>query len=192
MYKATRNPFETLILSCHGQPAHWAFLSLNCYTLMPVQGVSSHGLEKSWNLTPGFGKFIKAMEIIRHSLAKLHGLVSLLNTAHHHMDIDMSSMKIEIDLIFVITFCLNWLQIIQGLTCCIIPPCLGTCLFHAISHVKGHWICSFGLWKVMEKLLSFSGYTLEFLKVAITKANFQIIYWYESCTVYRKSRHNLK
>ena len=27
-------------------------------------------LEKSWKLTPGFGKFIKVMEIKRHPLAK--------------------------------------------------------------------------------------------------------------------------
>ena len=51
-----------------------------------IQGVSSQGkpgkvmefhlffpgLEKSWKLTPGFGKFIKVMEIKRHSLAKWH------------------------------------------------------------------------------------------------------------------------
>ena len=58
---------------------------LTCYT----EGVSSHGkpgkvmefhflfpgLEKSWNLTPGFGKFMKVMEIIWHPLAKLRGSV---------------------------------------------------------------------------------------------------------------------
>ena len=51
-----------------------------------LQGVSSHGkpgkvvefnflfpgLEKSWKLTPGFGKFIKVMEIKRHPFAKRH------------------------------------------------------------------------------------------------------------------------
>ena len=60
------------------------------------QGVSSHGkpgkvmefyflfpgMEKSWNLTPGFGKFLKVMEIITHPLAKLCCLVPLLNPAH--------------------------------------------------------------------------------------------------------------
>ena len=83
-----------------------------------VQGVSSHGkpgkvmefhflfpgLEKSWNVTQGFGKLIKIMEIIRHPLAKHHGSFPLLNPALQNRDIDMSSMKIEIDLIFFITF----------------------------------------------------------------------------------------
>ena len=64
------------------------------------------GLKKSWSLTPGFGKFIKVMEIIKNPLAELHGLVPLLNLAHHHRDMEISSMKVEIDLIFVITFCL--------------------------------------------------------------------------------------
>ena len=109
------------------------------------------GLEKSWNLTPGFGKLIKVMEIIKHSLAKPHGSVSLLNPAYQHRDIDISSMKIEINLIFLITLCLNWLQLVQGMACLILPPCLGTCLFHAIIHVKGPWFFSFGHWIVMEK-----------------------------------------
>ena len=77
-------------------------------------------------------------------------MVPLLNPAHQHRDIDMSSMKIEIDSIFFITFCLKRLQIIHGMACLILSPCLGTCPFHAISHVKGHWIFSFGHWKVME------------------------------------------
>ena len=59
------------------------------------QGVSSHG-------KPG-----KVMEIIRQSLAKLRGLVPLLNLAFQHRDIDMSDMKIKIDLVFFITFCLK-------------------------------------------------------------------------------------
>ena len=72
------------------------------------------GLEKSWNLTPCFGKFIKVMEIIKNLLVEPDGLVILLYPAHQHRDIDMSSMKIEIDFkIFVITFCINWLKIIQ-------------------------------------------------------------------------------
>ena len=118
------------------------------------------GLEKSWNLTLGFGKLIKVMEIIRHPLIKPHGSFCLLNPAHHHRNIDMSSVKIKIDLVFFITFCLNWLQIIQGLACHIPPPCLGTCIFHAISYVKNHCIFSLSHGKVMEKLLPFSGYTL--------------------------------
>ena len=56
--------------------------------------------EKSWNLTPGYEKLIKVMEIIRIPLAKPHGSVPLLNPAHQHRDIDMSSMKILTDLIF--------------------------------------------------------------------------------------------
>ena len=127
------------------------------------QGVSSHGkpgkvvefhflfpgLEKSWKLTPGFEKFIKVMEIIRHPLVKPHDLVPLLNPAHPDSDIDMSSRKIEIDLIFVIILRLNRLQIIQGMACLILPPCIGTCLFHAHSQVKGHWIFSFGHGKII-------------------------------------------
>ena len=65
------------------------------------------GLEKSWNLTPGFGKFKKVMKIIKNPLLEPHSLVPLLNPAHQHRDMDMFSMKIEIDLIFVITFCLT-------------------------------------------------------------------------------------
>ena len=56
------------------------------HTCHVTQGVSSHGkpgkvmefhflfpgLEKSWNLTGGFGKFIKVMEIMRHPLSKPH------------------------------------------------------------------------------------------------------------------------
>ena len=90
-----------------------------------VQGVSGHGkpgkvmefhflfpgLEKSWNWTPCFGKFIKVMEIIKNLLVEPHGLVILLYPAHQHRDIDMFSMKIEIDLIFVIRFCLTDKQI---------------------------------------------------------------------------------
>ena len=96
------------------------------------------GLEKSWNLTLGFGKLIKVMEIIKNSLAEPHSLVPLLNPAHPDSDIDMSSRKIEIDLIFVIILRLNRLQIIQGMACLILPPCLDTHLFHAINYVKGH------------------------------------------------------
>ena len=123
----------------------------------------SHGISFSFS-RPGkvmefdskFWKFHKS-----HGNYKiLPGSVLLLNQSHQQRDIDMSSMKIEIDSIFVITFCLNWLQIIHVMACLILPPCLGTCLFHAISQVKGHWIFSFGHWKVMEKLLPFSGYTL--------------------------------
>ena len=95
------------------------------------------GLEKSWNLTSGFRKITKVMEIIRYPLAKLQE-VPLLNPTHQHRDIDMSSVKIEIDSIFFITFCLKRLQIIHGMACLILSPCLGTCLFYAISHVKGH------------------------------------------------------
>ena len=71
------------------------------------QGVSSHGepgkvmelhflfpgLEKSWNLTLGFGKFLKVMEIIRHPLKKPCCAVPLLNPAHQLRDLEMSSKR---------------------------------------------------------------------------------------------------
>ena len=44
------------------------------------------GLEKSWNLNPGFGNFIKVMEIVRGPIAKPHSLVSLLNPARYVRD----------------------------------------------------------------------------------------------------------
>ena len=65
------------------------------------------GLEKSWNLTAGFGKFLKVMEIMKNPLAEPHGLIPILNPAHHDGDIDMSRMKVEVNLIFVITLCLT-------------------------------------------------------------------------------------
>ena len=107
------------------------------------------GLEKSWNLTPGFGKFIKVMEIITHPLAKLCCLVPLLNPAHQSTQGYWClnfSMKIEVDFIFFITFCFNWLQIRHGMGCLALPPCLRMCHFMP---------------QVMEKVIEFLASVIE-------------------------------
>ena len=93
------------------------------------------GLEKSWKLTPGFGKSLKVMEIKRHPFAKQHccflsssisiqGIRSNFGVFHIFLYSDwnlVSGSQRQ-----------NHRELVASAGAC----GLGTCLFHAKKHVK--------------------------------------------------------
>ena len=90
------------------------------------------GLEKSWKLTPGFGKFIKSYGNFKRHPLSIQGYIYVIRS--------------NFGVLHIFLYC-DW-NLVHGsqrqktpnhtsMACCIFPRGLGICLFHATMHVKG-------------------------------------------------------
>ena len=105
------------------------------------------GLERSWNLTPGFGKVIKVMEIITPETAQFGSSFKSCTSTQGYWYVQQENRN-RFNLFHHILLKMTPSHTAYGL---LHPPALPRYMSHAISHIKGHWIFSFSHWKVMER-----------------------------------------
>ena len=120
---------------------------------------SYSGLEKSWKLTPGFGKFVKVMESKRDLLAKRRcSFLSSSISIQGYFYVIRSNFGV----FHIFLYCDSNLVVLKGKTgWSSWPWCMSLSCQKAY---KRSWILKLWSWrnhgKVMEKILKFSGYTL--------------------------------